>query len=424
MSERARLFRYLGLEVDGGLTGRFELDGQTFVERVELDPFTDTPAARAVAELWYLLAGLSYYKMGAARTVDLGDTPAGPAALALLRGALDGGLAEFAWRNGLDLSDVDVVGGSDPVPVTVDLDPARVLLPFGGGIDSVASLVSLPPTLDLSLFVLSPATGRFAALEATVGATARPVARATRHLDPALMAGGARFNGHVPVTAMVTLLAAVSAVGAGRGGVVMSNEASASVPNLVVGGRAINHQWSKSLEAEDLIQRALEERLGGALVAASLLRDRSELWVASRFAEDGRFLEVFRSCNRAFAQDPSRRAVGWCGQCPKCLFVDLVLAPFVARADLARAIGVEPLADPALAGELATLVGRGEQHKPFECVGDPDESAVALAAVAADPQWSDAVHLAELASALGPTPSLASLLEPRGESRVPAHWLR
>ena len=87
--------------------------------------------------------------------------------------------------------------------------------------------------------------------------------RATRHLDRQLLTGeDSFFHGHVPVTAMVTLLCAIAAVASGRGGVVMSNEHSASMPNLEWSGLEVNHQWSKSLAAEVLIAEALNERLG------------------------------------------------------------------------------------------------------------------------------------------------------------------
>ena len=55
---------------------------------------------------------------------------------------------------------------------------------------------------------------------------------------------------------MVTLLAAVAAVASGRGGVVMSNEHSASVANLRWGDLEVNHQWSKSWHAEQLLAEA------------------------------------------------------------------------------------------------------------------------------------------------------------------------
>ena len=58
--------------------------------------------------------------------------------------------------------------GRGPITETlVSLDTKRVLVPFGGGIDSVVTVESLSPDLDTSLFIVSPSTGRFAPLEAT-----------------------------------------------------------------------------------------------------------------------------------------------------------------------------------------------------------------------------------------------------------------
>ncbi len=270
---------------------------------------------------------------------------------------------------------------------------------------------------------MSPSAGRFAPLEATAALTGLEVVRATRTLDPQLSSDPSLWQGHVPVTAMVTLLAAVAALATGRGGVAMSNEHSASAPNLVVGGRSVNHQWSKSLIAEILLADAIDEVVEG-LVVASALRHRSELWVAERFSHLRAYHSVFRSCNRAFTQDESRRAATWCGECDKCLFVSLVLAPFVERAHLAALLGVEPLADPAREAQLRALVGLGTTPKPFECVGDPAESAAALLEAASLPEWAGAEPLATVARALRPTHSLLELLEPQGVSRVPAHWLR
>jgi hypothetical protein len=232
------------------------------------------------------------------------------------------------------------------------------------------------------------------------------------------------FNGHVPVTTMVTLLAAVAAVASGRGGVALSNEHSSSVANLRWYNSDINHQWSKSWNAENLIAAALAERVGDELVVASYLRDRSELWVAQVFSELEQYHHVFRSCNRAFAQAPGERATQWCGECDKCLFVNLVLAPFLSRPALWDIFSCEPLSDPARAEQLRTLVGLGAEHKPFECVGDPDESAVALTEVSHHEGWREVTALDELAKELRTESELSDLLEALGPSRVPAHWLR
>jgi len=423
---RASLFTYDGLSFDGTtLVGRYSLDGVAFCERVDIDGADfSQPTQVALGELWYLVAGLSYYKAGAAHHINLGDTPVGPHGRALFEAALHDGLGEYAFRNQLVLDDVVISGGRSVNPAPYRAPQERVLIPFGGGIDSCVSVRALDH-LDRTLFVMSPASGRFAPLEATAAVSGLPIARATRSLDlDGLRSSPNFFNGHVPVTTMVTILACLSAVAHGLGAVVMSNEHSSSAPNLRWRGHEVNHQWSKSAVAEELIAEAVAERIGPDFTVASFLRDRSELWVAQQFAKDSAVHHVFRSCNRAFAQRTQDRATAWCGECDKCLFINLILAPFLSRATLAAIFGSEPLANPALTDQLATLVGLGLEHKPFECVGDPDESAVALFEVAQRSEWTDVAHLGTLAQLVRPDRSFAELLAPLGGSRVPAHWLQ
>jgi hypothetical protein len=427
LSARGELFTYVGLDVaDTSLTAHFELDGRAFREVATFEgvgPLT-TPASQAAANLWYLLAGLSYYKAGAPKRVDLATTPIGPAGRALFNGALHDGLAEFAFRNDVSLDDVVIEGGVDAHAQSLVLDTNQVLTPFGGGIDSVVTVSELGSRLDQALFIVSPASGRFTPLEETAHVTGLPIVRVTRSLDPQLLNDATLLQGHVPVTAMITMLAATAAVASGRGGVVMSNEHSASSPNLRWNGSDVNHQWSKSFVAEKLIARALGEVIDAELVVASYLRDKSELWVAEVFSHLVEFHHVFRSCNLAFTQASERRANAWCGECDKCLFINLILAPFLSREALRGIFSCEPLSDPARFGQLRTLVGLGVEHKPFECVGDPDESAVALAKVSALSEWADVTQLGELALLASSDRDFDELLTPQGPSRVPAHWLR
>lgn len=428
MKQRAELFSYVGLDVtDDTLRAHYDLDGLEFVETIRFEGVgpLHAPAVTVLAQLWYLLAGLSYYKAGAARRVDLGALPLGVQGRKLFEAALHDGLGEFAFRNNLPLSDVVIDGGAEVERFEPFVDPHRVLTPFGGGIDSVVTVTQLTGRVDQALFVVSPAGGHFAPLEATAAVTGLVIVRATRTLDSKMLERRDDFfHGHVPVTAMVTLLAAVAAVASGRGGVALSNEHSSSVANLRWYDTDINHQWSKSWNAERLLADAIAERVGDELVVASYLRDRSELWVAKNFSEEKQFHQVFRSCNRAFAQSAAQRAPEWCGECDKCLFVNLVLAPFLTRAALREIFSCEPLSDPRREAQLRTLVGLGLDHKPFECVGDPDESAAALREVASHREWHDVALLAAVANELSPRSDLAQLLRQEGPSRVPAHWLR
>ena len=368
MKQRAELFRYVALDVTtDSLTGHYELDDRPFVETVTFEGVDSlkVSAVTELAQLWYLVAGLSYYKAGAARRIDVGATPLGTHGRRLLKAALVDGLGEFSYRNQLPLTDVTIEGLVGTETYRPHADAKRVLTPFGGGIDSVVTVEKLRGLVDQTLFVVSPSAGRFTPLEDTAAVTGLDVIRASRTLDPQVVQGDESFfNGHVPATTMITLLAAVAAVASGRGGVALSNEYSSSLANLRWHNSDINHQWSKSWNAEKLIASAIAERVGEELVVASYLRDRSELWVAEAFSRLPQYHHVFRSCNRAFNQTPDQRAAQWCGECDKCLFVNLVLAPFLSRADLWAIFSSEPLSDSRREQQLRTLVGLGEEHKP------------------------------------------------------------
>ena len=121
----------------------------------------------------------------------------------------------------------------------------------------------------------------------------------------------------------------------------------------------MNHQWSKSLRVRRAAAR--RGRTSGSTRPELLqrpARPRSELWVARGVRSAAAYFDTFMSCNRAFRQDPATRATTWCGECDKCLFIDLVLAPFVDRARLEALFGGrEPIGDPARIHDLEVLVG-------------------------------------------------------------------
>src|SRR5438045_3645588 len=118
---RGSVFRYREYAVDadrGVLTCRYELDGREFTERVTLSPGErwHTEQARAAARLVFLLSGVSYYKTAAPPVIDFGTTALTQAEEAFLREFYLQGLAEFAYRNDLDLSSVSLGGDDPPTP--------------------------------------------------------------------------------------------------------------------------------------------------------------------------------------------------------------------------------------------------------------------------------------------------------------------
>jgi UDP-N-acetyl-alpha-D-muramoyl-L-alanyl-L-glutamate epimerase len=428
-------FRYDGYAIDRA-TGRvrctYSSGTHSFTEEFGFTPGPawDEPAAAAGVRILFLLAGVSYYKTTAARLVDLGDHPSTPAERAFLKTFLVHGLGEFALRNGLDLRDVAVAGPDDPAAGAVDYEPGagRPLIPFGGGIDSIVTADAVTRAHPgAALCIVHPPADRFAAIEDAAAVTGLPVVRVTRRIDPQVRRSRELgfLNGHVPVTAIVTAAAVVAAVLEQRDAVVLSNERSASVPTLVADGVAVNHQWSKGADFERALAGLLRDRLGPALSVFSYLRPRSELWVAQQFAGLTAFHGAFRSCNRAFRQNPAERLDHWCGECDKCCFVDLVLAPFMPAADLAAVFdGHEPLADPANEDRFRTMLGLGRGPRPFECVGDVDECRAALVLAGARADRRDDALLRRLRDALGETghPEPGPLLAPHGTHLIPDRY--
>ena len=209
----------------------------------------------------------------------------------------------------------------------------------------------------MALFVVSLPGDRFDAIERPAAVTGLPVARAEREIDPQLLRSRELgfLNGHVPVTGIISAIAVMAAALEGRDAVVMSNEWSASVPTVQAGDHAVNHQYSKSAAFETAF-RAVLAGTSAVLPAGvampdyfSALRPRTELWIAERFARMQQYHGTFRSCNRAFHIDQAKRLDHWCGQCDKCCFIDLILAPFLPAAELGAIFGGrEPLAESCL----------------------------------------------------------------------------
>nr|WP_204342013.1 hypothetical protein [Micromonospora terminaliae] len=415
---------------DYALTGP---DGeQRFTEVVTLplpaEPVSDETAATLarVLELLHVVAGVSYYKTAAPRRLVL-PAPLGAAAADLVTAVYTKGLAEYAYRNQLphvlELRP-EVPSGSVEAATPLDNSDRRPLSAVGGGKDSIVTLEALRRAgFDPVPFSVNP---NHVIVSVNEASDLVPLA-ARRRIDPVLFdlnAAGA-LNGHIPVTAINSLIAVATAVLHGLGPVVMSNERSASDPNLVWQGHEINHQWSKGVEAEGLLRAALAEHAGLTEPYFSLLRSLSELHIARLFADTDRYDAVVTSCNAAFKlRDASER---WCRDCPKCRFVFLAMAPFMSRERITGIFGGDLLADESQIPGYRELLGV-DGHKPFECVGEVEESVVALSLLAEQEQWRDAPVVRALVDAVPPTAwstaATSDVFTPGGPNYVPAPYAK
>jgi len=417
----------LGYRLSGGSSP--EID---FTERVrfpvpEAEPGEQRRAAfHAVLRLLHAVAGVSYFKAAAPPVVDLGSTRFTSAELAYLEAVYRHGLREFAYSNDLPAVLHTRFTAAAGQPLT-DPDAAvadwysikdRPLVPCGGGKDSIVSTEAMISAgRDPIAFAVNPNH----IISGVVAASGLELLAVRRTLDRQLFELNRQgaYNGHVPVTAVNSLLAVATSILHGLGPVVMSNESSASAPNLDWHGEPVNHQWSKSAAAEQALQAALASRLGVHDLYFSLLRHLNEMQIARLFAGTTGYDGVLTSCNNAYTIDRPA-TLRWCGDCPKCRFVFLALAPFTSVERLVGIFGADLLRQESQLPGYQVLLGIGG-YKPFECVGEISESQAAVARLAELPAWRDAVVIQRLLPDLdrAATPSWPEVLDRRGDSFAP-----
>ncbi len=408
--------------------------GLRFEEQLIFDfvPPQLSSAAREVLDrlfrLILLLSGVSYYKAFIPRVLTCRAFELDERTAEFLQRFYERGLAEFAFRNDVSLhGHFRVQSSSAPAtaPITVDF-PRRTCVPVGGGKDSIVTIECLRQGGDpLMLFSLGDAEP----IAACIAAAKLSFIRVHRRLDASLLklnAAGA-LNGHVPISGILSAIALASAVMSGCDAVAMSNEHSASAPNLSIDGVEVNHQYSKSLEFERDLARYVERFISPSISYFSFLRPLSEIEIARKFSQYREYFGVFRSCNTAFRQAREARGRHWCCNCPKCRFVFLALSPFVAKPDLIEIFGGNLLDDETQRDGFAELCGL-RAIKPFECVGETSESAGVISHLANHPEWRDDRVVRRLNEEFpslrhrGPT-EFRALLEVRHPHRVPAPYL-
>lgn len=288
------------------------------------------------------------------------------------------GLGEFFYLNGIDagLQDfMQIESDSDQavVPANNFLKPSA-LVPVGGGKDSVVTLELVNrQEIDYVPFIVNPREASLGCGE-LAGFAAEEMALIERKLDPKLLQLNASgfLNGHTPFSALLAFIAALVAVGSGRKYIVLSNESSAN--EATVAGTDINHQYSKSIDFEMDFRNYCQTYLHEDLEYFSLLRPLNELQIGRLFSKQKNYFKRFKSCNVGSKTDQ------WCGQCAKCLFTWVMLAPFLPNHTLTEIFGKDLSADISLLPLLRELAGN-TKAKPFECVGTVEEAKAALAYV-------------------------------------------
>jgi hypothetical protein len=407
-----------------------------FVERIEL-PHPDATLSEAekeaisrVARLAFLAAGLSYYKTAVPAKIKIMPVVTGHEVVFLTE-LIANGMTEFAYVNNMpralhptieanSIKDIDSIA----LPAARHSQP---LVPVGGGKDSIVTFEALRSAgFEPVLFSVNefPATMR------TVKVAKLAYRVAQRHISPVLLDANERgaLNGHVPVTAMVTYIAVLAALLGGQRVTIFSNERSASVGNTIWEGIEVNHQWAKSIMAERLLSDTLYAVVSPDIQCFSLLRPFSELRITRQFAQHRQYHRAFTSCNRAFLFVEDRRSDNWCGNCPKCRFVFLMLAPYISKSELEAIFSGNLLEDGTQLAGFRELLGI-EGHKPLECVGEIEESRLALRLVSEKKEWQEVADLHVLMHDIPedawPTPEQAkNVFAASHEHFIPEHYAK
>lgn len=347
----------------------------------------------------HIACGISYYKAFVPQTISIETGNLTREQAEFFNEFYLKGLGEFSWRNNLNLNQVIHFPWNEKpnhcTPSTLVL-PDVTAVPIGGGKDSNVVLETLKAHGEK---VVCIAQGRPRPIRESIAVSGCDEIEFTRTIAPELIALNGQagvYNGHVPITGVYAFCLALCAVLYGYDKVAMGNERSANVGNLVREDNfEVNHQWSKSLEFEIAFNSFAKKYMLKNFTYFSMLRPLSELDIASRFAKLSKYHSVFTSCNKAFKLDKEKRLERWCGDCDKCRFVFLALAPFMDKQALIQAVGKNILSDEKQIGGFEELLGLSN-HKPFECVGEVEECAVAMHLLAQKDEWKNEFIVREL----------------------------
>ena len=172
------------------------------------------------------------------------------------------------------------------------------------------------------------------------------------------------YNGHVPFSGMLAFACAIICYLNNLKYIIVSNEASANEGNIA--GTTINHQYSKSYEFEKDFEYYLQNYLCNKVHYFSLLRCMNEFQIVQKFIKFPSYLKAFRSCN------VGTKSNSWCGHCAKCLYVFIMLYPYVSKERLIEIFGRNLLDDESMGQIFYSLISP-DTTKPFECVGTREE---------------------------------------------------
>ncbi len=282
------------------------------------------------------------------------------------------GLGEFLYRNNIDITMDDLV---DFVIETKEdnfqkrtFESVGNLINVGGGKDSCVSLNILENESNNACFLMNAKKPMIDCAKVS-GYSDDDIYCIERIIDrdKIIKLNNLGFlNGHIPISSVIAFISYLVAYLSGKKNIVLSNEESAN--ESYVKDKNINHQYSKSFEFESDFYNYTTTYFSNSIKYFSLLRPLKELQIAYIFSKLKKYHKIFKSCNLG----SKGASWNWCLECSKCLFVYLILSPFLSEEELIEIFGENLLNKESLLNDFIGLIG-DSINKPFECVGTYEE---------------------------------------------------
>ncbi|MCL2354407.1 MAG: hypothetical protein FWC68_00655 [Oscillospiraceae bacterium] len=287
------------------------------------------------------------------------------------------GLGEFFYINGIKTNIQDFVEIKCTNTTHINYEPTNqnlqgTLIPIGGGKDSCVTMELLKDIDNKYCIMINP---KEVSLECSriAGFDETNTVIVHRQIDKNLIELNKQgyLNGHTPFSSLLAFITYAVSYLLNIQYIALSNESSANESNVI--GEKVNHQYSKTYEFENDFKEYCENYLDKNIEYFSFLRPLNELQIAKLFSKYKQYHKTFKSCNVGSKEKEWK----WCCNCPKCLFVYIILSPFLSKEELIEIFGEDLYEKPELLDTFLELAGKSN-IKPFECVGTFEEVNYAI----------------------------------------------
>ena len=323
-----------------------------------------------------LIEAISYYKSTCSPNIVIKCGYLNEEQISWYKKVLYNGLGELLYKNNISISMEELVNvtvlNDCKVEINTVYNGVGNLIPVGGGKDSCVTLELLKNEENNSCFIINP-KGPSVACAKTAGYADEDIITVTRSIDPELLKLNSLgfINGHTPFSALVAFISYLCGYLSNKKNIVLSNESSANQPTVI--GSSINHQYSKSFEFEKDFNDYTKKHFKIDLNYFSLLRGISEYQIGALFSKYKKYHHIFKSCNLGSKSAEWK----WCCNCPKCLFVYIILSPHLYKDELVDIFGEDLYEREDLLNIFIDTIGESG-IKPFECVGTVEEAKFAI----------------------------------------------